>query len=76
MTYIEPIAAVTPGVAGGGSTVGIVGLAVPGAVNVAEAGQAGQVLISVKDSGPGMTADNLLHLFGEGVQFNANSLQV
>ena len=33
------------------------------------------VVVSVKDSGAGMTAENLLRLFQEGVQFNANTLQ-
>ena len=33
------------------------------------------VVVSVKDSGAGMTAANLLLLFQEGVQFNANTLQ-
>jgi signal transduction histidine kinase len=31
--------------------------------------------ISVKDSGAGLSPANLLRLFGEGVQFNANGLQ-
>ena len=35
----------------------------------------GMVHISVKDSGVGMTEDNLSNLFQEGVQFNANQLQ-
>ena len=33
------------------------------------------VQISVKDSGVGLSAENLTRLFGEGVQFNANGLQ-
>jgi CheY-like chemotaxis protein len=33
------------------------------------------VLITVKDSGVGLSAENLRHLFEEGVQFNANALQ-
>mmetsp|Transcript_14005 Transcript_14005/g.20931 ORF Transcript_14005/g.20931 Transcript_14005/m.20931 type:complete len:835 (+) Transcript_14005:315-2819(+) len=36
---------------------------------------AGSVLISVEDSGPGLSADNMKLLFKEGVQFNANQLQ-
>lgn len=36
---------------------------------------AGTILISVKDSGVGMTEENLQNLFQEGVQFNANQLQ-
>ena len=35
----------------------------------------GLIRISVKDSGVGMTEDNLSNLFQEGVQFNANQLQ-
>ena len=31
--------------------------------------------VSVKDSGAGLTPANLVRLFGEGVQFNANGLQ-
>ena len=31
--------------------------------------------VTVKDTGAGMSADNLHKLFGEGVQFNANVLQ-
>ena len=31
--------------------------------------------VTVKDSGAGLSAENLGRLFGEGVQFNANSLQ-
>ena len=33
------------------------------------------LVISVKDSGAGLSPENLLRLFGEGVQFNANGLQ-
>ena len=33
------------------------------------------VVISVRDSGAGMTAENLSLLFNEGMQFNANKLQ-
>jgi len=33
------------------------------------------LVISVKDTGAGLSAVNLGKLFGEGVQFNANSLQ-
>jgi len=33
------------------------------------------VLISVRDDGAGISAENLPRLFGEGVQFNANKLQ-
>ena len=33
------------------------------------------VVISVKDSGAGLSTDNLANMFQEGVQFNANSLQ-
>ena len=47
----------------------------PSALALAEVGHGGQVVVSVRDSGSGMTADNLQQLFGEGVQFNANSLQ-
>ena len=36
----------------------------------------GEVLeVTVKDSGAGLSAENLGRLFGEGVQFNANGLQ-
>ena len=35
----------------------------------------GMLEVSVKDSGAGLSPANLLRLFGEGVQFNANSLQ-
>ena len=35
----------------------------------------GAVVITVCDSGAGMTEDNLANLFQEGVQFNANQLQ-
>jgi CheY-like chemotaxis protein len=35
----------------------------------------GHVIISVTDSGPGLTEEQLLALFHEGVQFNANQLQ-
>jgi CheY-like chemotaxis protein len=34
-----------------------------------------EVLITVKDSGVGLSPENLRHLFEEGVQFNANALQ-
>jgi hypothetical protein len=37
--------------------------------------QMGTVVISVKDSGVGMTEENLHNLFQEGVQFHANQLQ-
>lgn len=33
------------------------------------------VLITVRDDGAGISAENLPRLFGEGVQFNANKLQ-
>lgn len=33
------------------------------------------MIISVKDSGAGLTAENISHLFEEGVQFNAGKLQ-
>ena len=33
------------------------------------------VEVTVRDSGAGLSADNLGKLFGEGVQFNANGLQ-
>ena len=33
------------------------------------------VVVSVQDSGAGMSGENLQQLFGEGVQFNANALQ-
>ena len=36
---------------------------------------AGSVRIECVDQGPGMTADQLSKLFGQGVQFNANELQ-
>ena len=68
LTYQDP--AIAAGVAGAGLALGVP-LVVDG-----QAGLAGQVLVSVKDSGPGMTAENLGMLFGEGVQFNANTLQV
>ena len=37
--------------------------------------RAGTCIIRVKDSGAGMTAEQLGRLFGEGVQFDANKLQ-
>ena len=36
---------------------------------------AGSITIKVKDTGAGMTKENLAQLFQEGVQFNANKLQ-
>mmetsp|Transcript_17611 Transcript_17611/g.24175 ORF Transcript_17611/g.24175 Transcript_17611/m.24175 type:complete len:820 (-) Transcript_17611:228-2687(-) len=36
---------------------------------------AGGVRITVEDSGPGLSAENMKMLFKEGVQFNANNLQ-
>lgn len=36
---------------------------------------AGTITISVRDSGPGLSAENLKHLFREGVQFEPNRLQ-
>ena len=38
--------------------------------------EGGKVVISVKDSGAGLSAENVTRLFQEGVQFNANALQV
>ena len=38
--------------------------------------EGGMVVISVKDSGAGLSPANLALLFQEGVQFNANRLQV
>ena len=38
--------------------------------------EGGKVVISVKDSGAGLSATNVTRLFQEGVQFNANALQV
>lgn len=38
--------------------------------------EGGMVIISVKDSGAGLAAENVNRLFQEGVQFNANALQV
>jgi signal transduction histidine kinase len=35
----------------------------------------GSILLTVQDSGPGMTVEELKQLFGEGVQFQANKLQ-
>lgn len=35
----------------------------------------GSLLITVKDSGVGLSAEQCGHLFREGVQFNANKLQ-
>ena len=40
-----------------------------------EANPRGHFLLTVKDTGVGMTEDQLSHLFGEGVQFNAARLQ-
>jgi CheY-like chemotaxis protein len=37
--------------------------------------RAGSIRIAVKDSGVGLTKDQLQQLFGEGVQFDANRLQ-
>jgi len=37
--------------------------------------RAGSIRISVKDTGVGMTKDQLALLFGEGIQFDANRLQ-
>ena len=37
--------------------------------------RAGTCIVRVKDSGAGMTAEQLGRLFGEGVQFDANKLQ-
>ena len=36
----------------------------------------GMVVISVKDSGAGLSKENASRLFQEGLQFNANALQV
>ena len=38
--------------------------------------EGGMVVISVKDSGAGLSAANITRLFQEGVQFDANRLQV
>jgi signal transduction histidine kinase len=52
-----------------------------GATVAPEAGQpftlarAGSLVVTVTDSGAGISKDNQLHLFREGVQFNANQLQ-
>ena len=62
------VGAVTSGMASGMAS-GI-------ASGVAEVGKGGQVLVSVADSGPGLNAAQLQQLFSEGVQFNANTLQV
>jgi two-component system, sensor histidine kinase len=43
--------------------------------HVAPSEEVGHVVITVTDSGPGLTAEQLLTLFQEGVQFNANQLQ-
>jgi CheY-like chemotaxis protein len=37
--------------------------------------QAGSILISVKDTGAGLSQDNQMKLFSEGMQFNVNQLQ-
>lgn len=37
--------------------------------------RAGSILVTVKDTGAGMTKDQVAQLFGEGVQFDANKLQ-
>jgi signal transduction histidine kinase len=37
--------------------------------------RAGSLVVTVADSGAGISKDNQLHLFREGVQFNANQLQ-
>ncbi|CAE7674889.1 luxQ, partial [Symbiodinium microadriaticum] len=51
----------------------------PGVEVVAEDGSraipAGSMTVSVTDTGPGLSAENLERLFGEGVQFNPNDLQ-
>jgi signal transduction histidine kinase/ActR/RegA family two-component response regulator len=43
--------------------------------HVAPSEEVGHVVITVTDSGPGLTEEQLLTLFQEGVQFNANQLQ-
>jgi signal transduction histidine kinase len=45
------------------------------AVEVKGFEEGGMVVISVKDSGAGLSAENVTRLFQEGVQFNANALQ-
>ena len=40
-----------------------------------KAKRSGNLLVSVKDTGAGMTRDQLKELFGQGVQFNVNELQ-
>lgn len=47
----------------------------PNAVDYQALDYFGIISIGVKDSGVGMTAENLSMLFQEGVQFNANQLQ-
>jgi signal transduction histidine kinase/ActR/RegA family two-component response regulator len=37
--------------------------------------RAGSIQISIRDSGVGLTSDQLAQLFSEGIQFNANKLQ-
>jgi signal transduction histidine kinase len=37
---------------------------------------AGFVTVSIRDSGTGLSSENISRLFQEGVQFNANELQV
>ena len=36
----------------------------------------GFVTVSIRDSGTGLSSENISRLFQEGVQFNANELQV
>lgn len=38
--------------------------------------ESGFVTVSVRDSGTGLSPENISRLFQEGVQFNANELQV
>jgi two-component system, sensor histidine kinase len=47
----------------------------PIAPEIQEGGNIGQVIITVKDTGPGLSPDQQLTLFREGVQFNPNQLQ-
>lgn len=53
-----------------------VGMFVVVSVEVMGFEEGGMVVISVKDSGAGLSKENASRLFQEGLQFNANALQV
>jgi signal transduction histidine kinase len=51
------------------------GAVVPESARPVTLTRAGSLVVTVTDSGAGISKDNQLHLFREGVQFNANQLQ-